>query len=107
MLHITVGESEERLLRKSNQFPQDDIMNFCLILSYGKIKDLENQEYREIPINTRKLIPWKVNVKEKLKELEEMIKHNLIKITKIQQEINSIGESVEVKYISAHIDNYK
>jgi len=76
MLHITVGESEERLLRKSNQFPQDDIMNFCMILSYGKLKDLENQEYREIPINIRKLIPWKVNVKEKLKELEEKIKIN-------------------------------
>ena len=76
MLHITVGESEEMLLRKSNPFPKDDIMSFCIILSYGNIKDIEKQEYREIPIKNRKLIPWRVNVKEKLKELEEKLKTN-------------------------------
>ena len=38
MLHITIGESEERVLRESNQFPRDDFMSFCLILSYGNIE---------------------------------------------------------------------
>lgn len=73
MLHITIGESEERVLRESNQFPQDDFMSFCLILSYGNIKNIEKEEYKELPSNNES---WKVNIKGKLEELDEKIKKN-------------------------------
>lgn len=73
MLHIAIGESEERLLRKSNQFPQDDFMSFCLILSYGNIKNIENENYKELPLSNES---WKVNIKGKLEELEQKIKKN-------------------------------
>lgn len=72
MLHIAIGTSEESLLRESNQFPQDDFMDFCLILSYGNIKNIEQKEYKEMPV----LNYWKINIKEKIKELEEKIKNN-------------------------------
>ena len=73
MLHITIGESEERVLRESNQFPQDDFMSFCLILSYGNIKNIEKEEDKELPSNNES---WKVNIKGKLEELDEKIKKN-------------------------------
>lgn len=73
MLHITIGESEERVLRESNQFPQDDFMSFCLILSYGNIKNIEKEEYKELTSNNES---WKVNIKGKLEELDEKIKKN-------------------------------
>ena len=73
MLHIAIGESEERLLKESNQFPQDDFMSFCLILSYGNIKNIEKEEYKEMPVINE---CWKINIKDKLQELEEKIKHN-------------------------------
>ena len=73
MLHITIGESEERLLRESHLFSPDDFMSFCLMLSYGNINNIEKQDYKEISLNNECL---KVSIKDKLKELDEKIKIN-------------------------------
>ena len=57
MLHIAIGESEERVLRKSNQFPRDDFISFCLILSYGNINNITKEDYKELTSNN---VSWKV-----------------------------------------------
>lgn len=72
MLHIAIGDSEVRLLKESNQFPNDDFMSFCLMLSYGNIKNIESQEYRKLSVNSGF---ENIDIKHELKKLEGKIKH--------------------------------
>lgn len=69
MLNITMSDSEKRLLEKSNLFINDDIMSFCLILSYGNIHNIMNEK-------NKSLESWNVDIQAKMKELNRYIKNN-------------------------------
>ena len=69
MLHICISDGEKNLLQRSNLYKEDDIISFCLILSYGNIKDIIN-------IKSKKLDEWDVNIQDKLAELNNKIKDN-------------------------------
>ena len=69
MLNITMSDSEKRLLEKSALFINDDIMSFCLILSYGNIHNIMNEK-------SKSLESWNVDIQGKIKELNSYIKNN-------------------------------
>lgn len=74
MLHITMSPTGKKVLEKSNLFNNDNIMSFCLILSYGNIKNIKKLKYKELEYDKENI--WKVNINDKLNELEEKIKIN-------------------------------
>ena len=45
MLEIVISESEKNVLNYSHLFKKNDIVSFSLLLTYGKIKDVEQNEY--------------------------------------------------------------
>ena len=67
MLHITMDDSEKGLLKRSNLFNNDDFIAFCLILSYGDIKDIVKKK-------SKSLGWWNIDIQEKLTELDTKIK---------------------------------
>lgn len=48
MLEIVISESEKNVLNYSNLFKKNDIVSFSLLLTYGKIKDIEQSEYKRV-----------------------------------------------------------
>lgn len=48
MLEIVISESEKNVLNYSNLFKKNDIVSFSLLLTYGKIKDIEQNEYKRV-----------------------------------------------------------
>lgn len=48
MLEIVISESEKNVLTYSNLFKKNDIVSFSLLLTYGKIKDIEQSEYKRV-----------------------------------------------------------
>jgi len=61
MLEIAISESEKMLLEKAGY---ENVISFCLLLSYGNIKDLENQ-------NEKTVGDIKVPIKKQLQKLEQ------------------------------------
>ena len=48
MLEIVISESEKNVLTYSNLFKKNDIVSFSLLLTYGKIKNIEQSEYKRV-----------------------------------------------------------
>ena len=48
MLEIVISESEKNVLNYSHLFTKNDIVSFSLLLTYGKIKDVEQNEYKKV-----------------------------------------------------------
>ncbi len=48
MLEIVINESEKNVLNYSHLFKKNDIVSFSLLLTYGKIKDVEQNEYKKV-----------------------------------------------------------
>lgn len=61
MLEITVSESEKMLLKEAGF---KDVISFCLLLSYGDIKNLQNDGVRTVGDVT-------ISIKEQLKKLDK------------------------------------
>lgn len=41
MLELTISDSEKLLLERTNLFNKNNIISFCLLLSYGNLNGLE------------------------------------------------------------------
>lgn len=50
MLEITIGGTDRSVLVNSNLFNSDDVIDFCVLHSYGKIKGIENCDFRKISL---------------------------------------------------------
>lgn len=68
MLELTISDSDKLLLEETNLFNKNNIISFCLLLSYGNLNDL-------VTSSVRKIAFVEVNVKEKLELLELKIKN--------------------------------
>ena len=68
MLELTISDSEKLLLERTNLFNKNNIISFCLLLSYGNLNDLATS-------SVRKVAQTEVKVKEKLEFLESKIKN--------------------------------
>ena len=71
-LEIVNGKGEEGLLKKTNLFKEENIIEMALLLNIGPIKDLENIETRNV---CNEIIPVKekiIKLKEKLKEYDKV-----------------------------------
>ena len=66
MLELTISDSDKHLLEETNLFNKNNIISFCLLLSYGNLNDL-------VTSSVRKIAFVEVNVKEKLELLELII----------------------------------
>ena len=53
MLEIVISESEKNVLNYSHLFKKNDIVSFSLLLTYGKIKDVEQNEYKAKSKNSK------------------------------------------------------
>lgn len=67
MLEITISASEKLLLERTNLFNKENIISFCLLLSYGKLDNLYNT------LN-RKIGKVEINIKEQIGILNEKLK---------------------------------
>ena len=50
MLEITIGGIDRMVLVRSNLFNANDIIDFSLLLTYGKINKIESQEYKKVSL---------------------------------------------------------
>lgn len=66
MLELTISDSEKLLLERTNLFNKNNIISFCLLLSYGNLNGLET-------LSEKKIAQVEVKVKEKLELLESKI----------------------------------
>ena len=66
MLELTISDSEKLLLERTNLFNKNNIISFCLLLSYGNLNGLET-------LSEKKIAQVEVKVKEKLGLLESKI----------------------------------
>jgi len=48
LLEITIGATDMRILSMSNLFDKDDIIVFSMLLTYGKIRKIENEEHKKV-----------------------------------------------------------
>lgn len=71
ILEIVNGMGEYGVLKKSNLFKEENIIEMALLLNVGNIKNLENLETKTTCNN-------EINVKEKIDKLKEKLKENKI-----------------------------
>ena len=69
MLEITISGTEKFLLEKTNLFNKENIISFCLLLSYGNIKNI-TQLYKKTVGNCE------VNIQDTINLLDSKIKEN-------------------------------
>ena len=50
MLEITISRIDRMVLTKSNLFNDNDIIDFSLLLTYGKVNKIEEQEYKKVSL---------------------------------------------------------
>lgn len=97
MLEITMSDTEKLLLQRSNLFNSEDIISFCLLLSYGKLNNLSN-------IVLRKNGQVEIDVKNKLKLLEKVIKK--YKEIRIWYSSNDNENMCNVCYLTNYLSTY-
>ena len=52
MLELTISDSEKLLLERTNLFNKNNIISFCLLLSYGNLNGLETLSEKKITHST-------------------------------------------------------
>lgn len=97
MLEITMSDTEKLLLQRSNLFNSEDIISFCLLLSYGKLNNLSNTVLR-------KNGQVEIDVKNKLKLLEKVIKK--YKEIRIWYSSNDNENMCNVCYLTNYLSTY-
>lgn len=50
VLEITISGTDRMVLVKSNLFNENDIIDFSLLLTYGKVKEIETKEYKKVSL---------------------------------------------------------
>ena len=51
MLEIAISGTDRLVLTKSNLFNDNDIIDFSVLLTYGKIKKIETKEHKKVSLN--------------------------------------------------------
>lgn len=97
MLEITISESEKLLLDRTNLFNKENIISFCLLLSYGKIDNLSNT------LN-RKIGEVEINIKEQIGILKEKLKK--CKEVRIWYSSNDNEDICNVYYLVSYLSKY-
>lgn len=97
MLELTISDSEKLLLERTNLFNKNNIISFCLLLSYGNLNDLATS-------SVRKIAQAEVKVKEKLELLESKIKN--YKEIRIWYSSNDNEDMCTVCYLINYLSKY-
>lgn len=97
MLEITISESEKLLLERTNLFNKENIISFCLLLSYGKLDNLYNT------LN-RKIGEVEINIKEQIGILNEKLK--TCKEVRIWYSSNDNENICNVYYLVSYLSKY-
>lgn len=50
LLEITISETDRMVLVKSNLFNDNDVIDFSMLLTYGKVKGIEIEEYKKVSL---------------------------------------------------------
>ena len=48
MLEITISETDRMILVKSHLFNNNDVIDFSLLLTYGKVQGIETEQYKKV-----------------------------------------------------------